>query len=833
MAVLKSLLRITAGVDGQGQVAGLAGALGGVKKAGDAASKSLGGLAQAASMQGLGGAFARLMPLLSVGGIAAMTKSAIDAGDAFWDMSQRTGVSVEMLARFKRAAALSGTSIEAVEKGLLRLSRNMAAAAAAPRVGEMTKADMDRAVAAVRDGERRQVSAVEAAADDRMQSLQDESSRRLAEINRRYRDEQRILDDSFDDQRDAAEKASQDQADAQVRGIQRSFDARRRAIQRDERLGDEAREQALTALQDAEDRQVSAVRDAAAERTKALSRALRDQQQAQQDAMDDRRRREETAIKAAEKLEGDSLKASTKAQLEAIKTAADAKEAMVKGTNTDALSQQLEELGLSSKEAAKLFAELGIRVTDSNGKMRNSSDVMLDVGDALKRIEDPAKRADVAMRLMGRGGAELIPMLLMGSESIRALAVSMTTEFAKAADEYSDKLIGMSGKVGRLGIDLAVALLPALISVTEAITATVTAFNNMPGPLKAVTLAIVGAALVLPGLIALLANLVIVGNAIAGLKIGATIAGWLGVAGPAIAGIQTLLSGLVAWITTVAVPAIAAFLASPLGLALIVVAVVGLLILFRKEIGAFFLWLIAGIGNALGAVAETIRFVLGETWRTVVGGMQSATAATINAIRAGWLAFAGWFGKTIITPITSLWNGFTGAVRNGMKSAADFVIGIWNNITRTVTNAVNAVVNAIRSLLRPVINAVNSTITGFNRLSAKVGGAQLGTIPAFAEGGVVTKPTLALVGEGGEREYIVPESKAAAFSTNYLEGRRGAATLQIGNPQINISTGPVMQAQDGQRYATLADLERVARASAEGALATLRSPQARRALGMA
>ena len=107
MAILSSLLKITARADGQGALQGLAGAIGGVSKAGNMASKSLGGLAQAASMQGLGGAFSRLLPLLSVGGIVAMAKSTIDAGDAFYDMSQRTGVSVEMLARFKRAAALS------------------------------------------------------------------------------------------------------------------------------------------------------------------------------------------------------------------------------------------------------------------------------------------------------------------------------------------------------------------------------------------------------------------------------------------------------------------------------------------------------------------------------------------------------------------------------------------------------------------------------------------------------------------------------------------------------------------------------------------------------
>jgi SLT domain-containing protein len=89
------------------------------------------------------------------------------------------------------------------------------------------------------------------------------------------------------------------------------------------------------------------------------------------------------------------------------------------------------------------------------------------------------------------------------------------------------------------------------------------------------------------------------------------------------------------------------------------------------------------------------------------------------------------------------------------------------------------------------------------------GGSSTQKVPAFAKGGIVTRPTLAIVGEGGESEYIVPESKAASFSANYLSGARGESALGNGNggsATVNITTGPVLQ-QDGQRYVTLGDLE--------------------------
>jgi hypothetical protein len=53
-----------------------------------------------------------------------------------------------------------------------------------------------------------------------------------------------------------------------------------------------------------------------------------------------------------------------------------------------------------------------------------------------------------------------------------------------------------------------------------------------------------------------------------------------------------------------------------------------------------------------------------------------------------------------------------------------------------------------------------------------------------------------------------------------------------GTPTINITTGPVMEF-DGQRYVTVADMERAMRLTAEGVIGRLRTPSARIALGIA
>ena len=97
MAVMQALLQVKADVTGEGQVNALGRAIGGIKQKATEASVGLKGLTAAAGMGGLAGSFSMLAPLLSVGGLVAMTKKTLDAGNEMFNLSQKTGVSVEAL----------------------------------------------------------------------------------------------------------------------------------------------------------------------------------------------------------------------------------------------------------------------------------------------------------------------------------------------------------------------------------------------------------------------------------------------------------------------------------------------------------------------------------------------------------------------------------------------------------------------------------------------------------------------------------------------------------------------------------------------------------------
>ena len=101
------------------------------------------------------------------------------------------------------------------------------------------------------------------------------------------------------------------------------------------------------------------------------------------------------------------------------------------------------------------------------------------------------------------------------------------------------------------------------------------------------------------------------------------------------------------------------------------------------------------------------------------------------------------------------------------------------------------------------------------------GGFNLGSFTPFARGGVVKGPTLGLIGEGGEPEYIIPQSKAAGFAANFLSGKRGASAIPgfaeggmavPSSASVNIQTGPVTQ-MDGQNFVTTSDLGAAVEAS--------------------
>jgi hypothetical protein len=74
-------------------------------------------------------------------------------------------------------------------------------------------------------------------------------------------------------------------------------------------------------------------------------------------------------------------------------------------------------------------------------------------------------------------------------------------------------------------------------------------------------------------------------------------------------------------------------------------------------------------------------------------------------------------------------------------------------------------------------------IKGFSAYSISDQPLTLNDFPKYAEGGFVTGPTRAVVGEGGEPEYIIPASKMRGAMNRYAAGARGSAVIPSGGDE--------------------------------------------------
>ena len=92
---------------------------------------------------------------------------------------------------------------------------------------------------------------------------------------------------------------------------------------------------------------------------------------------------------------------------------------------------------------------------------------------------------------------------------------------------------------------------------------------------------------------------------------------------------------------------------------------------------------------------------------------------------------------------------------------------IFGNVFGMIVNLAKVPINAVISAINWVISKINSISVTIPDWVPGVGGTTLGfnipTIPALAAGGIATAPTLAMIGEGGEPEAVMPLSKLAAL----------------------------------------------------------------------
>lgn len=119
-----------------------------------------------------------------------------------------------------------------------------------------------------------------------------------------------------------------------------------------------------------------------------------------------------------------------------------------------------------------------------------------------------------------------------------------------------------------------------------------------------------------------------------------------------------------------------------------------------------------------------------------------------------------WDGiKTAIAAVGGWLGGVGESIKGVFTGIGEFIGGVWDGVVAGFKGYVNFIISGINFMIG-AINKLKVTVPEWVPL---IGGQTIGfaipEIPMLAQGGIATAPTLAMVGEGKEKEAIMPLSK--------------------------------------------------------------------------
>lgn len=163
---------------------------------------------------------------------------------------------------------------------------------------------------------------------------------------------------------------------------------------------------------------------------------------------------------------------------------------------------------------------------------------------------------------------------------------------------------------------------------------------------------------------------------------------------------------------------------------------------------------------ALGAVWDWLKNAATSVKDWIVDAFWTA----VNAVKSAFSSATDW--------VTDKWGTMTDFVGDRVDDIGGFLSGMWNGIKQGLKTALNFAIG----LINAAIGGINTLIDGANKVPG-VNIPHVPSIPYLASGGIVTGPTLAMIGEGGDDEAVVPLPRGAkeAFSG----GGGGVITLRL------------------------------------------------------
>jgi hypothetical protein len=137
------------------------------------------------------------------------------------------------------------------------------------------------------------------------------------------------------------------------------------------------------------------------------------------------------------------------------------------------VSTQMFDASFGLMEAKRNFAALGISIKDSTGNLKGAEAIMVEVADRFAGMADGTTKAALAVKLFGRAGLDMIPMLNMGSAALAKMVEEgkalnpVTAESARQAELLNDSLEVMGKSFSAIGTRVLNDVLPVVSELAK------------------------------------------------------------------------------------------------------------------------------------------------------------------------------------------------------------------------------------------------------------------------------------------------------------------------------------------------------------------------------
>lgn len=440
----------------------------------------------------------------------------------------------------------------------------------------------------------------------------------------------------------------------------------------------------------------------------------------------------------------------------------------------EGLNLQIADYTKKLGEAQTPLQKLGVATQDAAGKTRPFSDILLDVADKFKAMQNGPEKTALSMQLFGKQGKNLIPILNKGSDGIKDLEkqadalgltlsgsnVEAVAKYTEAHKKMKDAQTAFTLAVGQEALPMYQKLADAQVWLTEK-------YKELPGGVQQAATAVVafgGPVLTATGsIVAFASNLTSIdfGKVSKGFS---TVASGVGkTAGGFATATKWVASGTVELIKSGAQAAVtagkwlvlnAAQIAVRIGTALWTAAQwalnvalsanpIGLIIVALVALAALFvlLWtrsqtfrdIVTGAFNMVWAAIQAVWNWISTNWPLLLAILTGPIGIAVYMIITHWETIKNAF-LAAWQFIQGVWAGVAawfGGVWNGIVAVFAGVAGWFGSIFTGAWNGIKAAWGGVTGFFQGIWNAITST---FGKIGATVADSITGTIKGVVNG---------------------------------------------------------------------------------------------------